>query len=115
MVGYVDERLDLHDLVRQLRARGCARIFVEGGGVTVSSFLEAGLLDRLHIAVAPLLIGEGRPAIRMAPRRLLKDCMKVQPRIYRTGEDVLFDCDLRANSAAVSQKRSDTAEVARVS
>ena len=115
VVACVDDRLDLHDLVRQLRARGCARIFVEGGGVTVSAFLEAGLLDRLHIAVAPLLIGEGRPAIRMAPRRLLKDCMKVQPRIYRTGEDVLFDCDLRANTAAVSEKKPDAAEVARVS
>jgi len=115
VVGYEDERLDLHDLVRQLRARGCARIFVEGGGVTVSAFLEAGLLDRLHIAVAPLLIGEGRPAIRMAPRRLLKDCMKVQPRIYRTGEDVLFDCDLRVNAAAATQKKPDAAEVARVS
>ncbi|MEJ0035925.1 MAG: RibD family protein [Gammaproteobacteria bacterium] len=114
-VEYVDDRLDLHDLVRQLRARGCARIFIEGGGVTVSAFLEAGLLDRLHIAVAPLLIGEGRPAIRMAPRRLLKDCMKVRPRIYRTGEDVLFDCDLRANATAVSEEKSDTAEVARVS
>ena len=114
-VGYVDDRLDLHDLVRQLRARGCARIFVEGGGVTVSSFLEAGLLDRLHIAVAPLLIGEGRPAIRMAPRRLLKDCMKVHPRIYRTGEDVLFDCDLRANAAAGTAKKADAVEVARLS
>ena len=40
-------------------ARGCSRVFVEGGGVTVSSFLQAGLLDRLHIAIAPLLIGEG--------------------------------------------------------
>jgi diaminohydroxyphosphoribosylaminopyrimidine deaminase / 5-amino-6-(5-phosphoribosylamino)uracil reductase len=115
IVGCVDGQLDLHDLVRQLRARGCARIFIEGGGVTVSAFLEAGLLDRLHIAVAPLLIGEGRPAIRMAPRRLLKDCMKVHPRIYRTGEDVLFDCDLRAKVAAVSQKKADAVEVARVS
>ena len=114
VIGYGDDRLDLHDLVRQLRARGCARIFVEGGGVTVSAFLEAGLLDRLHLAVAPLLIGQGRPAIRMAPRRLLKECMKVQPRIYRTGEDVLFDCDLRAG-AAVAQKKADVAEVARVS
>jgi diaminohydroxyphosphoribosylaminopyrimidine deaminase / 5-amino-6-(5-phosphoribosylamino)uracil reductase len=114
-IALVDGHLDLHDLVRQLRARGCARIFVEGGGITVSSFLEAGLLDRLHIAVAPLLIGEGRPAIRMAPRRLLKDCMKVRPRIYRTGEDVLFDCDLRANTAAVTQKKPDIAEVERVS
>lgn len=115
VVGFVEGRLDLRDLVRQLRARGCARIFVEGGGVTVSAFLEAGLLDRLHIAVAPLLIGEGRPAIRMTPRRLLKDCLKVQPRIYRTGEDVLFDCDLRASAAAAPQKKADAVEVARVS
>ena len=112
-IGYVEDRLDLHDLVRQLRARGCARIFIEGGGVTVSAFLEAGLLDRLHIAVAPLLIGEGRPAIRMAPRRLLKDCLKVKPRIYRTGEDVLFDCDLRASAATATH--TEAAEVARVS
>ena len=42
-------------------------MFVEGGGVTVSSFLEAGLLDRLHIAVAPLLIGEGRPQCACRP------------------------------------------------
>ncbi len=115
LVGYADGRLDLRDLVRQLRARGCARIFVEGGGVTVSAFLEAGLLDRLHIAVAPLLIGEGRPAIRMTPHRLLRDCMKVQARIYRTGEDVLFDCDLRASAEAAAQKKSDAVEVARVS
>ena len=37
-----------------------ARVFVEGGGVTVSRFLEADLLDRLQIAIAPVLIGEGR-------------------------------------------------------
>ena len=51
----------------------------------------------------------------MAPRRLLKDCMKVQPRIYRTGEDVLFDCDLRANATASAKKEVGAAEVARVS
>ncbi len=105
--------LDLKDLVRKLHVRGCWRIFVEGGGVTVSSFLEAGLLDRLHIAVAPLLIGEGRPAVRMAPRLRLKDCLKVHPRIYRTGEDVLFDCDLRA-SVVQEQESATSAQVARV-
>jgi diaminohydroxyphosphoribosylaminopyrimidine deaminase / 5-amino-6-(5-phosphoribosylamino)uracil reductase len=91
-------RLDLHELVAQLHARGCWRLLVEGGGVTVSSFLEAGLLDRLHVAVAPLLIGEGRPAIRLAARQRLKDCLTVQPRIYRTGSDILYDCDLRAST-----------------
>ena len=112
-VGYAGGTLDLHELVRQLRARGCARIFVEGGGVTVSSFLEAGLLDRLHVAIAPLLIGDGRPGIRLAPHARLKDCMKVQPRIYRAGDDVLFDCDLRANAPA-ERDASQSANVARL-
>jgi riboflavin-specific deaminase-like protein len=88
--------LDLADLLQQLRARGHCRIFVEGGGVTVSSFLEAGLLDRLHITVAPLLIGEGRPAVRIAPRVHLRDCLRLHQRVYRAGLDILFDCDLRA-------------------
>ncbi len=91
-----DGALDLKDLLRQLHALGYSRIFVEGGGVTVSSFLTAGLLDRLHIAVAPLLIGEGRPAIRMPPQLRLQDCLRLQPRVYSAGSDILFDCDLRA-------------------
>ena len=97
-VAACDGALDLQDLLRQLRARGYSRIFVEGGGVTVSSFLTAGLLDRLHIAIAPLLIGEGRPAIRMPPQLRLQDCLRLQHRVYRAGCDILFDCDLRAGT-----------------
>jgi riboflavin biosynthesis pyrimidine reductase len=94
-------RIDLGELLEQLHARGCWRVFVEGGGVTVSSFLEAGLLDRLHVAVAPLLIGNGRPAIRLAAHQRLKDCLAVEPRIYRTGRDILYDCDLHASAPGV--------------
>jgi riboflavin biosynthesis pyrimidine reductase len=81
-------------VLRELRARGCQRIFVEGGGVTVSMFLEANLLDRLQIAIAPLLIGDGRPAIRLPPRTTLSDCHRPRYRVFRMGADVLFDCEL---------------------
>jgi diaminohydroxyphosphoribosylaminopyrimidine deaminase/5-amino-6-(5-phosphoribosylamino)uracil reductase len=81
-------------VVDLLRARGCSRIFVEGGGVTVSMFLEANLLDRLHVAIAPLLIGDGRPAIRLSSRTILDDCQRPRYRVFRMGGDVLFDCDL---------------------
>ncbi len=95
-VAATDGALDLKELLRQLRLLGYSRIFVEGGGVTVSSFLGAGLLDRLHIAIAPLLIGEGRPAIRLPPQARLQDCLRLQHRVYLAGNDILFDCDLRA-------------------
>jgi riboflavin-specific deaminase-like protein len=87
-------RVDVAELMRMLRAHGCTRVFVEGGGVTVSMFLEANLLDRLHMAIAPVLIGDGRPAIRFAPRPSLGDCQRPRYRVFRMGGDVLFDCDL---------------------
>jgi riboflavin-specific deaminase-like protein len=81
-------------VLAHLRDRGCARVFVEGGGVTVSAFLQANLLDRLQITVAPVFIGNGRPAIRLSPPNRLRDCLRPPCRVYRMGSDVLFDCDL---------------------
>lgn len=86
------------ETVSLLRSRGCARVFVEGGGVTVSAFLQADLLDRLQIAIAPVIIGDGRPAIRLAPHARLSDCRRPRYRVFRMGGDVLFDCDLRADA-----------------
>jgi diaminohydroxyphosphoribosylaminopyrimidine deaminase / 5-amino-6-(5-phosphoribosylamino)uracil reductase len=90
--------VDVTQVLGVLRARGCYRIFVEGGGVTVSMFLEANLLDRLQIAIAPLLIGDGRPAIRLPPRTALSDCHRPRYRVFRMGADVLFDCELGADA-----------------
>jgi riboflavin-specific deaminase-like protein len=94
----VTESVDVAALIRLLRARGCARIFVEGGGVTVSMFLEANQLDRLQMAIAPLIIGDGRPAIRLPARDVLGDCQRPRYRVFRMGGDVLFDCDLKPGS-----------------
>ena len=98
-----DDGVDLAELIRLLRARKMTRIFVEGGGVTVSLFLQAGLVDRLHLAIAPFLIGDGRAAIRLPAPAALGDCLRPAHRVFRMGGDVLFDCDLR--------KRQDTAAV----
>lgn len=85
--------VNVMELMRVLHARGCTRVFVEGGGVTVSAFLEANLLDRLHVAIAPLIIGDGRPAIRLPPPVALGDCRRPHYRVFRMGGDVLFDCE----------------------
>lgn len=89
---------NLAELVANLRARGCARIFVEGGGVTVSAFLAAGLLDRVQVAVAPMFIGGGRPAFRLPAANLLRECARPGYRVFRMGGDMLFDCDMRTSA-----------------
>jgi riboflavin-specific deaminase-like protein len=82
-------------LLVHLRARGLRRILVEGGGVTVSRFLQAGLLDRLHLTVAPLLIGSGRPSLTLPPVATLEEALRPRCRRFALGEDLLFDLDLR--------------------
>ncbi|MFN7916477.1 MAG: RibD family protein [Vicinamibacterales bacterium] len=94
-VADVPNGMDGAAVLRLLRMRGCHRIFVEGGGVTVSMFLQADLLDRLQVATAPLIIGNGRPAIRLPARDALSECRRPRYRVFRMGGDVFFDCDLR--------------------
>jgi riboflavin-specific deaminase-like protein len=102
------------ETLRLLRARGCWRVFVEGGGVTVSAFLQANLLDRLQIAIAPVIIGDGRPAIRLAPHARLSDCRRPRYRVFRMGGDVLFDCDLHADAERSDENDPDVPPVNQV-
>lgn len=89
-----DDELPLVRVLGELAARGLRRVFIEGGGVTVSRFLAAGLVDRLEVAVAPRIIGVGEAAITLdesaAPPK------NAPCRRFLLGEDVLFDFDLRA-------------------
>lgn len=72
---------------------GLKKIFVEGGGMTVSSFLEAGLLNRLHVMVAPMIIGSGRPAFSLPEIDFLDDALRPASRFVNLGTDMLFDLD----------------------
>jgi riboflavin biosynthesis pyrimidine reductase len=86
-------------------------VFVEGGGATVSSFVEAGLLDRLQIAIAPLVTGSGRPGLTLPARDRIAECLHPAHRVFTMGGDVLFDCDLRAS---VRERTSASGDLHRV-
>lgn len=99
VVAARDGALCLEDLRRQLAERGLTRLFVEGGGITVSRFLAAGLLDRLQLCVAPVLIGGGRPGLAVPPAATMDQALRPPCRRWAMGPDVLFDFDLRAARA----------------
>jgi riboflavin-specific deaminase-like protein len=88
-----DGALDCRAVVALLAERGLGWIFVEGGGITVSRFLAQGALDRLQLAVAPLLIGSGRPGIQLAEIQDLAQGLRPRVRRFALGEDMLFECD----------------------
>ncbi|WP_404299507.1 RibD family protein [Halomonas sp.] len=79
-----------------LAGRGLERVLIEGGGITVSRFLEAGVLHRLHLLMAPLLIGSGRPGLVMTPIDTLHEARRPPSRTFRCGDDTLFDLALEA-------------------
>jgi dihydrofolate reductase len=48
------------ELAAELDRRGMGHVYVDGG-VTIQSFLDAGLVDRMIITTIPILIGTGIP------------------------------------------------------
>lgn len=86
--------LDLPALLRLFAARGLTRVFVEGGGVTVSRFLAAGCLDRLHVTVAPVLLGSGIPAFTLPEAARIADGLRFAWTPHALGSDMLFDIAL---------------------
>jgi riboflavin-specific deaminase-like protein len=81
-------------ILAALGARGLRRIFVEGGGVTVSRFLAAGCLDRLHVTVAPVLLGSGIPAFTLPEAARIADGLRFAWTVHALPPDVLFDIAL---------------------
>lgn len=51
--------LDLNAVLTSLLARGVHTLLVEGGGRVHRSFLDRGLVDRLHLFVAPMVLAGG--------------------------------------------------------
>lgn len=60
--------LDLKRVLADLGRREIAGLLVEGGGRTAAGFIEAGLVDKAILVLAPLLIG-GRDAVSLFPGR----------------------------------------------
>lgn len=77
-----------------LKGLGFKSIMIEGGGITIAQFFEAGLLSRLHVAIAPLLIGSGPQSLTTSPIGSLALARRPQTTVYNLGTDVLFDCEL---------------------
>ncbi len=88
-------------IVAALHAQGLRRILIEGGAQTVSTFIDADALDRLHVLVAPCILGTGKTGINLAPLAALKDARRPPALVHvLDGGDVLFDCDMRSAGGA---------------
>jgi riboflavin-specific deaminase-like protein len=96
------------DILAALAARGFRRILIEGGSHTVSRFIAAGCLDRLHIVVAPIILGAGRGGVALAPVKSCAEALRPPMRLHRLDGEVLFDCDLSGRRMAIGRAKKST-------
>jgi diaminohydroxyphosphoribosylaminopyrimidine deaminase / 5-amino-6-(5-phosphoribosylamino)uracil reductase len=88
-------------ILASLAERGLRRILIEGGAGTISRFLEAHCLDRLHVVVAPIILGGGRSGLDLTPIARCEEALRPATRAHLLGNEVLFDCDLADQRAPI--------------
>ncbi|WP_296641771.1 RibD family protein [Roseinatronobacter sp.] len=105
-----DGTLAPRQILAGLHELGLHNILVEGGGITVSRFFEAGLLSHLHVAVAPLLIGGGPQGFnRITQIGSLADAPRPETQVSDIGSDILFNCTLTEAARHRSENWHSTA------
>jgi diaminohydroxyphosphoribosylaminopyrimidine deaminase / 5-amino-6-(5-phosphoribosylamino)uracil reductase len=83
-------------IVAALGQRGFRRLLIEGGARTISSFIDAGCVHRLHVLIAPLILGSGKSALDLKPIDTLSEALRPTARAHVLSDgNVLFDCSLR--------------------
>ncbi len=91
-----DGRVDLPCLLQALAEREVTAVLLEGGGTLNAAFLEAELVDRVALFVAPLFLGgAGAPSLVGGGGRSLKDAFRLSRiTVRRVGDDLLIEGDL---------------------
>jgi diaminohydroxyphosphoribosylaminopyrimidine deaminase/5-amino-6-(5-phosphoribosylamino)uracil reductase len=86
-------RIDLGDLLDKLGQRGITHLLVEGGAAVATSFLAAGLVDRLLLFLAPRIVGAGGLDWAQAPgpRRMADALQLSEVSVSRLGADLLVE------------------------
>jgi riboflavin-specific deaminase-like protein len=87
--------VDLAQLLAELGRRRISSVLVEGGARIVTSLLSARLVNRLVVAIAPKIIGQGTEAIGDLGIAHLRDAILFSNfKTRRLGPDIIFDGQL---------------------
>jgi len=89
-------------VLAELRTREVHAVLVEGGAEVHGAFLDAGLVDRVALFVAPLLLGgRAAPGVAGGAGRELKHAVRLERvEVARLGEDLLLEADVAREARA---------------
>ena len=90
-------QVELGAALRRLRERGIESVLVEGGARVITGLLAGGLVDRMIVAVAPIVLGTGTEAVEGLDVTRVSDGIHLANRtIVPVGDDVLLAWDVVA-------------------
>ncbi len=75
-----------------LRNDGVHSLFVEGGGTTLSRFLGGGVIDLLHLHVAPILLGSGIACLSLPAVDTIAQGLRVHAEHFTLDGELLLAC-----------------------
>jgi riboflavin-specific deaminase-like protein len=104
----IDGQIAPSAILAALAGCGMRRMLIEGGANTISRFMNAGCLDRLHVIVAPIILGAGGPGLIVPPLERADQAPRMPIRVHKIDDDVLFDCDLSAQRVAIGIAKKST-------
>jgi len=86
-----DGHTDLRMMFKELGNKGINSILVEGGQQLSSALIRQGLVDKLHVFVAPKLLGSGtRSVLNIGINRMSEIAELKEISWEKVGEDLLF-------------------------
>lgn len=86
-------------ILLRLFEMGLHSLMIEGGGVTISRFLEAGQIDELQIHIAPIIFGGGIAALQVAPCNEIGAARLFPSRLYPMNGQALYTLQPEASSS----------------
>ena len=87
-----DGRVGLRDLLKQLGKREIMSVLIEGGSGIITSLLKSGLVDKMIIPIAPMIVGKGLEAIGdLNINKINKSIRFTSFKTMKKGDDIIFE------------------------
>jgi diaminohydroxyphosphoribosylaminopyrimidine deaminase/5-amino-6-(5-phosphoribosylamino)uracil reductase len=83
-------------ILRWVSEQGWHKVLIEGGPLTLSRFMNVGLVDYLHLITSSVLLGSGKAGVSFPAAPSLSKAQRFSACSYWLDDDLLIECALKS-------------------